>query len=102
MRDEIFDVFHLKIIAKMSDQKVHKILNLGKQNDYLYDIETETHDFNLGCRLIVHNTDSFVLSMNTENIIKDLKGLKDLFDFSNSNENHELFSNKNKKVIGKL
>ena len=26
----------------------------------------------------------------------------DLFDFSNLNENHEIFSNKNKKVIGKF
>ena len=27
---------------------------------------------------------------------------EDLFDFSNLNENHELFSNKNKKNIGKI
>ena len=47
-------------------------------------------------------TGSFVLSVSTEDIIKDLKNLEDLFDFSNLNENHELFSNKNKKVIGKF
>ena len=47
------------------------------------------------------DTDSFVLNVNTKDIIKDLKPLEDLFDFSNSNENHELFKNKNKKVIGK-
>ena len=46
--------------------------------------------------------DSFVLSIETENIIDDLKNLEDLFDFSNLNENHELFSNKNKKVVGKF
>ena len=39
--------------------------------------------------------------MNTKDIINDLKILEDLFDFSNLDENHELFSNKNKKVIGK-
>ena len=33
------------------------------------------------------DTDSFVLSVNTKNIIKDLKNLEDLFDFSNLNEN---------------
>ena len=43
-----------------------------------------------------------ILSMKTENIIKDLKNLEDKFDFSNLDENHELFSNKNKKVIGKF
>ena len=44
--------------------------------------------------------DSFVLSIETENIINDLKNLGDLFDFSNLDKNHELFSNKNKKVVG--
>ena len=38
--------------------------------------------------------------MKTKDIIKDLKNLKDTFDFSNLDENHKLFSNKNKKVIG--
>ena len=46
--------------------------------------------------------DSFVLSMKTEHRINDLKYLEDLIDFSNLDENHELFSNKNKKVIGKF
>ena len=48
------------------------------------------------------DTDSFKLSVNTKNIIKDLKNLEDIFDFSNLDKNHELFSNKNKKVIGKF
>ena len=46
--------------------------------------------------------DSFVLSIETENIINDLKNLEKLFDFSNLDKNHELFSNKNKKVVGKF
>ena len=48
------------------------------------------------------DTDSFVSTVNAKDIIKDLKDFEDLFDFSNLNENHELFSNKNKKVIGKF
>ena len=48
------------------------------------------------------DTDGMILSMKTENIIIDLKNLKDIFDFSNLDENHELFSNKNKKTIGKF
>ena len=48
------------------------------------------------------DTDSFVLSLSTKDIINDLKNLEDLFDFSNLNESHELFSDKNKKVIGKF
>ena len=46
--------------------------------------------------------DSFVLSIETDNIINDLKNIKNLFDFSNLDKDHELFSNENKKVIGKF
>ena len=48
------------------------------------------------------DTDPFVLSLNTKNIIEDLKNLEDIFDFSKIDEKHELFSNKNRKVIGKF
>ena len=48
------------------------------------------------------DTDSFVLSVNTKDIIKDLKHLEDIFDFNNLDENHELFSNNNKKVLCKF
>ena len=43
------------------------------------------------------DTDSFVSSGNTKNIIKDSKNLEDIFDFSNLDENHEQFNNKIKK-----
>ena len=102
MRDDKFKIFQMIIVKNQSDEKVHKIINLGKTNDYVYDIETETYDFNCGFPLIVHNTDSFVLSVNTRDVIKDLKNLEDMFYFSNLDKNHELFSNKNKKVIGKF
>ena len=46
--------------------------------------------------------DSLVLSIETQNINNELKNLEDLFDFSNLNKNHELFSNKNKKVVVKF
>ena len=42
------------------------------------------------------DTDGMILSMNTKDIIKDLKNLEDIFDFSNLDENHEIFSNKKK------
>ena len=40
--------------------------------------------------------------MSTKVIIKDLKNLEDLFDFSNLDENHEIFSKKKEKVNGKF
>ena len=48
------------------------------------------------------DTDSLKLSVNTKNVIEDLKNLEDLFDFSNLNKNQEIFSNKNEKVVGKF
>ena len=46
--------------------------------------------------------DNFVLSLKTQHVIKDLKKLENIFDFIDLDENHELFGNKNKKVIFKL
>ena len=39
--------------------------------------------------------------MKTKDIIKDIKNLEDMFDFSNLAQNHYLFSNQNKKLFGK-
>ena len=52
-------------------------------------------------QLLYLDTDSFVLSMNTRDIIKQLKNLEDLFHLVNLDENHELFSEKNKKLLEK-
>ena len=43
-----------------------------------------------------------ILSMTPQNIINDLKNFQNFFDFSNLVENHEHFSEKNKRVIGKF
>ena len=52
--------------------------------------------------LLYLDTDSFVPSVNTKDTINDLKNLQDLLNFSNLSENHELFSNKNKKLFVKI
>ena len=43
------------------------------------------------------DTDAFVLSLNTKDIVKDLKNIEDIFDFSNLDKTHEIFNKKNKK-----
>ena len=48
------------------------------------------------------DTDGMILSMKTENFIKDKKNFEDIFDFSNLDENHEILSEKKKKVFGKF
>ena len=47
-------------------------------------------------------TDSFILSVNTKDTIGDLKNFQDIIDFGNKDQNHELFSDKNKTVNGKF
>ena len=48
------------------------------------------------------DTDSFVLSIKTTNLLKDLEYFKDDSDFSELDKNHQLYDLKNKKVIGKM
>ena len=45
------------------------------------------------------DSDGMILSMKAKDIIKDLNNLEDTFDFSNLDEKHELFSDKNKKIV---
>ena len=48
------------------------------------------------------DTNSFELSVNTKDIIKDLKNLEEFLDFRNLSENHELLSNKIQKLLENL
>ena len=41
------------------------------------------------------------MSIRTTDIMNDLKKFGDFFDFINPKENHEIFSNRNEKVVGK-
>ena len=40
--------------------------------------------------------------MSTEDIIKNLKNLEHICDFSNLDKDHALFSNRNEKFLGKI
>ena len=49
------------------------------------------------------DTDSFIFSFKPiKSLIEDLKLFKDDLDFSDLDPSHELYSNENKKVIGKM
>ena len=48
------------------------------------------------------DTDSFILSIKTGDLKKDLEYFKDDFDFSELDPSHELYDSINKKVIGKM
>ena len=49
------------------------------------------------------NTESFIFSFKpNKSLIKDLKHFKDILDFGDLDPSYELYSEDNKKVIGKL
>ena len=79
------------------------ILELSKLHVYetYYDI-LQQYFGQESLQLHYDDTDGMILSMKTKDIIKNLKNLEDIFDFGNLDENHELYSEKNKKVIGKF
>ena len=57
--------------------------------------------YNSKIKLQYMDTDSFILSFKTGDLIKDLEYFKDDFDFSELDPSHELYNSINKKVIGK-
>ena len=53
-------------------------------------------------KLLFTDTDSLVYSIQTKDLYDDMLNDQDLFDFSGYPKEHPCFSNKNKKVIGKM
>ena len=58
--------------------------------------------YNGKIKLHYMDTDSFILSMKTTNLLKDLEYFKKDFDLSELDENSELYDTINKKVIGEM
>ena len=54
------------------------------------------------CNLLYTDTDSFILHVETDDVYKDIKDNQSQYDTSNYNNKHFLFSNENKKVLGKF
>ena len=100
------DIYTFKQNEVVMDKPIYlgfSVLDLSKLLMYeTYNDKLQPYFGQENIQLHFMATDSFVLSVNTKDIIKDLKNLEDIFDFSNLDENHELFSNKNKKVFGKF
>ena len=98
------DSYTLKQNVVLMDKPIYlgfSVLEMSKLHMYeTYYDKLQPYFGRESTQLHYMDTDSFVLSVNTKDIIKDLKNLEDIFDFSNLDKNNELFSNENKKVIG--
>ena len=65
------DIFNNLINDKQITNKVKKIELISENKiNTVYDLSTETGDFNCGFPLIVKNTDSFIVNINTYDIYK--------------------------------
>ena len=79
------------------------IVELGKL--LMYETYYDTLQYYFGGKIIhCHyiDTEAFVRSVISKDIIKNLKNLENLFDFSNLIGNNEIFSDKNKRVTGRF
>ena len=101
-----YDSYTFKQNEVVTDQPIYlgfAVLELSKLLMYeTYYDKLQPYFGQRNLQLHYMDTDSFVLSVDTKDIIKDVKKLHEFFDPSNLNESHELCSNKNKKVIGKF
>ena len=78
------------------------VLDLSKHlmYDFYYNHLKKTYGENV--RLLYTDTDSVIIHVTTEDIYADMMKHADLYDTSNYSPDHQLFSDTNKKVIGKM
>ena len=78
------------------------VLELSKLLMYVFYYHKLKPYYNSKIKLHYMDTDSFILSIKTGDLINDLEYFKDDFDFSELDPSHELYNSINKKVIGKM
>ena len=78
------------------------ILDLSKTLMYDFYYNHLKANYGDGVKLCMTDTDSFLLEIATDDFYKDMAKHSDLFDTSNYPTDHFLFSNANKKVLGKF
>ena len=78
------------------------ILDLSKLHMYRFHYEDIKKEYGDKAKLLFMDTDSLTYQIFTEDIYKDNAQHKELFDFSGYPTTHFLYSNTNKKVVGKF
>ena len=78
------------------------VLELSKLLMYEFYYHKLQPYYSSSVKLHYMDTDSFILSIKTGDLINDLEYFKDDFDFSELDENHELYDTINKKGVGKM
>ena len=68
--------------------------------DWYYN--TLKRKYGSNCTLLYTDTDSLLVDLKTPDVYADMESMKTHYDFSDYPKNHLLFSEQNKKVIGKF
>jgi hypothetical protein len=78
------------------------ILDLAKLEMYsfYYKYLKKTYDNNV--KLLATDTDSFIIEVETDDIFLDIYNDRELFDTSNFPKDHYLYTEKNRRVVGKM
>ena len=95
--ESIFDLEISKCYRTKNSQRIQKIINLGRTDAYVYDLQTDNHHFQAGIGdLIVHNCDLIFLSM-LHKASDDIILIRDN-SFHNDNGNIDYVNIKNLKL----
>ena len=78
------------------------ILDISKTLIYDFHYRTIKAKYGNKAKLLFTDTDSLCYHIETEDVYKDMELEKQVYDFSDYEKTHFLFSNANKKVVGKF
>ena len=78
------------------------VLDLSKHLMYDFYYNTLKARYGENVRLLYTDTDSLIVHVQTDDLYKDMSLNADLYDTSNYQSDHPLFSTANKKIIGKF
>jgi hypothetical protein len=96
---------HMKKTKLKFDKPVYvgqAILDLSKTLMYDFHYNTIKTKYGSNARLLFTDTDSLCYEIQTEDIYRDMENCSDLYDTSNYPKDHPIYSDVNKKVLGKM
>lgn len=111
----VFDEFLIldeeKVFAKLRKTRIvldkpiylgFTVLELSKLLMFQLHYDTFKKYYDDKIELIYTDTDSFIYHIQTDDLVRDFKHFSGIMDFCDYPKDHELFNEKNKKVLGKL
>ena len=78
------------------------VLDLSKHLMYDWYFNTLKRKYGSDCTLLYTDTNSLMVDLKTPDVYTDMESMKTHYDFSDYPKDHPLFSEQNKKVIGKF